>query len=164
MSKRERRQALADKRRTKEAKEAERELHAHFAGRRDARRFDTFLPCRVAGKTGVYLAQVLDISRSGALIRILDARFPEPGAGEELMRFAERVTEQFGSGIEITVRGSINPIRADLVRVTTRQQDADDPTCHLVGVNFEESLGEAQCHELGFTPIRERCERSGVVG
>ena len=164
MSKRERRQALADKRRTKEAKEAERELHAHFTGRREARRFDTFLPCRVAGKDGVYLAQVLDISRSGALIRILDARFPDPGVGEELMRFAERVTGQFGAGIEITVRGSLDPIRADLVRVTTRQQDADDPTCHLVGVHFEEVLSDARCRELGFTAARERCERPGLVG
>ena len=155
MSKQDRRQALADKRRTKEAKEAERELHAHFAGRRENRRFDTFLPCRITGQSGVYLAKVLDISRSGALIRILDGRFPDAKAGEKLMRYAERVTDQFGDGVDLAFRGTSDPVRANLVRVTTRQEEADEPACHLIGVRFEAVLSDAHCRALGFSPSRE---------
>ena len=159
MSTRERKQVLADKRRVKEAKQAERTLHAHFAGHRDARRFETFLPCRVSSETGLYLAQVLDISRSGALIRLLDARLPDAEGGVKLMHYAERMTEHFGDGIEIVFRGEPDPVTAELVRVTTRAAESDDPACHLVGVRFSIALSDAQCVALGFKPGRERCEQ-----
>ena len=162
MTRKERRHALAEKRRVNQAKEAERELHAHFAGRRGSPRFETFLPCRVAGGNGVYLAQVLDISRSGALIRILDTRFPDAHAGERLMHYAERVTSHFGDGLEIAFRGGTQPVEASVVRVTTRAAEAEDPACHLVGVQFVEPLTDDECRALGFRPGDGRGARTSA--
>jgi len=141
--------AAEDRQAKREAQQAERQLHAHFAGRRDAQRIDTLIECRMVGERGVFRALAVDLSRTGALVRVTDRRFMEGYDDEALMQFSFRVGAHFADGMEIAfIAGSLIVV-AHVVRVTSRIEEDTQRRSHLIGIRFRTELSERECESLG---------------
>ena len=95
----------------------ERKLWPSSARRRQAERTLKFLDCRVTGESESFTAMVVDISRTGALIRVLDSGFAEHAELEHLMLYTARVNYHFANGISIEFTGNDIRRASDVVRV-----------------------------------------------
>ena len=133
----------------RKAKKAEREFQAHFAGRRESVRNEVGIGCSLLGDGSVFRAIAVDISRSGALISVRDARFDDTEGGDSLMEYSERIWQHFGDGLEIGLMGGVVRIAATVVRVTTRQDEASLEWIPLVGVRFRTALSPHECERVG---------------
>jgi len=133
----------------KQAQAAERELHAHFAGQRTARRVDTLVECRIAGGRGHFRGIAVDLSSTGALVRITDPHFAGTENEEALMQFSFRVGTHFGDGVQLIFLGGTFPVVGDVVRVTSRIEEETQSRSHLMGVRFHEELTDRECRAIG---------------
>ena len=104
--------------RLEDIKASERRLQAHFAGRRGSVRTCTFLECSVEGKTGTFAGMAVDVSRTGALVRVLDSRFAERAEHDQLMLYTARVWQHFEEGLAVSFGAGDVCATADVVRVT----------------------------------------------
>ncbi|MHC4952382.1 MAG: PilZ domain-containing protein [Planctomycetota bacterium] len=140
---------LAASARKRKAKKAERELQAHFAGRREAKRNNIAMGCSVLGADHVFRALAVDMSRSGALLSIRDERFEDAVCKTSLMEYSERIWHHFGDGLEIGLMGGAVRVAALVVRVTTRQDEETQEWLPLVAVRFRTELSPEHCAHVG---------------
>ncbi len=119
---------------------AELEIHSHFAGKRNGTRIDRRIEIvlRVAGNA--FVAESVDISRSGVLLR-MESGLADHGLN--LPYFALQVQCHFSDGCEAMLSGHDTPIRAEVIRVTEKQGHL------LVAFRFDEPLSEKACEALG---------------
>ena len=126
--------------RDKKAAGAELEIHSHFAGKRDGKRIDCRIEVvlRVAGNA--FVAETVDISRSGVLLR-MDSGVADQGLN--LPYFALQVQCHFADGCEAILSGYDKPVRAKIVRATEREGHL------LVAFRFDKPLPAKVCMALG---------------
>jgi hypothetical protein len=125
----------------------EKVLKEHFDGRRDSVRTFKFLDLAVQGVGGTFSALGINISRTGMLFRITDARFASEGEHQHLMPYTARVWQNFHGGFHVFLeQGAINR-EADIVRVSG--YCGKKSSLVLVGCRFREPLAAADCGQLG---------------
>jgi len=124
-------------------REMERMLREHFAGKRDALRTPTLLDVIVEGHHGSFDALVVDVSRSGMLLRLLDDEFD----GQGLVPYTARARFHFGSGLSVEFRESGIHAESSVVRVT--EHVTGTTTVILVGCRFRYVLTANECERLG---------------
>lgn len=133
--------------RQQEHRATERELQAHFAGRRGALRTEKSHQCHVVGPHGKFRAVVVDLSRSGALIKIVDNRFASGEDREQLMLYTARVWHHFPEGLELQVESRNICAVATIVRVKCKSGETGGP--YELGIHFRTELTEEECDRLG---------------
>jgi len=104
------------------------------------------LDCRVTGGYGAFTAIVVDISRSGALISVLDRRFAQEHEQNQLVVYTSRVFKHFATGIAVELVHEKIVRSADVVRVSTYCGSAQG--INLIGVEFHDELTQAECEQL----------------
>jgi hypothetical protein len=122
-------------------------LESQFAGRRDAIRTFKFLEIVVQGTGGTFKALGINISRTGILFRITDARFAAEGERQHLMPYTARVWQNFHGGFHVFLEGGAVSREADVVRVSG--YCGRKSSLVLVGSRFREELTPAECDLLG---------------
>jgi len=125
----------------------ERKLQPWSARRRQAQRTLKFLDCRVTGEFGTFSAMVVDVSRSGALVRVLDSGFADHAELNELMLYTARVNYHFESGIAIEFIGNEVQRASDIVRVAA--YGGAGSGIKLIGIRFRDDLEPDDCARLG---------------
>ena len=75
--------------------------------RRFGRRVRVTHPIEVAGRSGGFAAQTVNVSRTGVLLWVADQRFLPLSEGENMVLFTERVAEEFGEGLEVRLSQDI---------------------------------------------------------
>ena len=125
---------------------AELEIHNYFAGKRDGTRVDCCIEIvlRVAGEA--FVAETVDISRSGVLLR-MESSLADMGLN--LPYFALQVQCQFADGCEALLAGHDTPMGATVVRATEREGHL------LVAFRFDEPLSDKACEALGVPAAAE---------
>ena len=150
--------------RQQEHRATERELQAHFAGRRNALRCEKSLRCRVAGPHGRFNARLIDVSRSGALAVIVDRRFAKGEDLQQLMLYTARVWHHFPEGLELQVAAREVSAVANIVRVKVDADQARYP--YQLGVHFRTELTADECDRLGVEHADDRndeCDNDNSV-
>ena len=150
--------------RQQEHRATERELQAHFAGRRGALRSHKSLRCRVAGPHGKFDGRLVDLSRSGGLIVIADRRFANGADLEQLMLYTARVWHHFPEGLELQITDRGVSVVANIVRVRVDSDHARFP--YQLGVHFRTELTADECDRLGVEDADDRndeCDKSNTV-
>lgn len=127
----------------------------YFTVSQRALRTFRFFDCRLSGRYGDFAAMVVDISRSGALIRVLDTAFGGHDELNDLMAYTARVFCHFEDGVEIDFADKNVRATSKLIRVTA------DTGVNLIGVEFSEELTEAECGQLGIDAQRPMAEPVG---
>lgn len=119
---------------------AELEIHSHFAGKRNGIRIDRRIEIvlRVAGNA--FVAESVDISRSGVLLR-MESGLADHGLN--LPYFSLQVQCHFSDGCEAILSGHDTPVKARVVRATEREGHL------LVAFSFDEPLSAKVCEALG---------------
>jgi len=134
---------------------SEKATENYFTVSKRAQRTFRFFDCRLSGRHGNFAAMVVDISRSGALIRVLDSAFGAPDELDDLMLYTARVFCHFEDGVEIDFADRNVRPTSKLIRVTA------DSGVNLIGVEFSEELTEAECGRLGIDAQRPTAEPVG---
>jgi hypothetical protein len=124
----------------------EKVLQAQYAGRRGAVRTFKFLDLSVEGRGGAYEALGINISRSGLLLRITDARFATEDDQLHLMTYTARVLQEFQGGFQVLLEGGVVARTADVVRVSG--YCGTKSSLVLVGCRFREELTREECELL----------------
>jgi hypothetical protein len=132
----------------------ERRLQRYFAGRRQALRTCKFIDCTMTGNHGTYAGMAVDISRTGALLRVLDTGFAKQQETEQLMLYTARVWFHFDNGLEIAFLDGSIAVVADVVRVTSYCGRGSG--LNLIGIHFRSALTEAECDRLGIEFAEDR--------
>lgn len=130
-----------------EAREQERKLQTYFTGRRAALRTCTFLDGTIRGETSTFNCMAVDISRTGALIRVLDDNFAGPDETSQLMLYTARVWFHFEDGLEINFLDGAVSLAADVVRVSGYCGRGGG--LNLIGIHFRTELTHEECEQLG---------------
>jgi len=134
----------------------ERELQAHFAGRRGALRTEKSLGCRVAGPQGTFEARLVDVSRSGALIVITDRRFASGEDLDQLMLYTARVWHHFPEGLELQIPD--REVCAVAVVVRVKIQSGEERFPFQLGLHFRTELTADECDRLGVEHADDRSD------
>ena len=133
---------------------AERKLQGYFTGRRQALRTCKFLDCALKGNHATFNGMAVDISRTGALVRVLDSDFAEQQETEQLMLYTARVWYHFDQGLEISfLDGTISAV-ADVVRVTGYCGRGSG--LNLIGIHFRTELTLEECARVGIEDSDDR--------
>ena len=140
--------------RQKTHRATERELQAHFAGRRGALRTAKCVDCRIVGPHGSFRARLVDLSRSGALLTVVDATFATAEEREQLMLYMSRVWHQFETGLELQIESRGVRVVADVVRVEGRSDKSDG--FNDMGIRFRTELTDDECDRLGIEHADDR--------
>ena len=130
--------------------ELERMLREHFAGKRDALRTPTLLDVIVEGHHDSFDGMVVDVSRSGMLLRLLDEEFDS----HPLVPYTARVRFHFGSGLNVRFRESGISAEGTVVRVT--EHVAGTVTVVLIGCRFRHALTAHECEMLAIEHAKDR--------
>jgi len=104
------------------------------------------LECNVTGGYGALKAIVVDISRTGALISVLDQKFAREHEQNQLIVYTGRVFSHFATGITLDLANEKIVRASDVVRVSTYCGSADG--INLIGVEFHDELTQAECEQL----------------
>jgi hypothetical protein len=137
-------------------------LHAHFSGHRRALRTCKFLDCKLKGNHASFAGMAVDISRTGALVRVLDTEFAEPRESEQLMLYTARVWHHFDNGLEISfLSGDLRAV-ADVVRVTGYCGRGSG--LNLLGIHFRTGLTDEECVALGIEHAEDRSAHGPLAG
>ncbi|MEM8883102.1 MAG: PilZ domain-containing protein [Planctomycetota bacterium] len=132
----------------------ERRLQGYFTGRRQALRTCKFIDCRLTGNHDGFNAMIVDVSRTGALVRVLDSHFAESHEAEQLMLYTARVWYHFDEGLEISfLDGKVKAV-ADVVRVTGYCGRGSG--LNLIGIHFREELTADECEQIGIEASDDR--------
>ena len=137
-----------------ESKEQERKLQTHFTGRRAALRTCKFLDCTLRGETEAFSSMAVDISRTGALVRVLDESFAGPDETTQLMLYTARVWFYFEDGLEISFLDGSVTLAADVVRVSGYCGRGGG--LNLIGLHFRTALTEEECTRLNIPSTDDR--------
>ncbi len=137
-----------------ESKAQERKLQTHFTGRRAALRTCKFLDCMIRGETETFTAMAVDISRTGALIRVLDENFAGPEETAQLMLYTARVWFHFEEGLEIAFLNGAITLTADVVRVSGYCGRGSG--LNLIGIHFRTELTADECEQVGISCSDDR--------
>lgn len=129
-----------------DAESLDRVLRGYFSGKRDSVRSCKFLPIQVKGNYGTFQAMAVDVSMSGALLRITDPQFTED-EDTRLMPYTEKVWHHFQGGFQVDLAGGIIELEADVVRVTGFAGRGSDIV--LIGCKFRRPLTAMECGALG---------------
>jgi hypothetical protein len=128
----------------------EKALRRCFTGKRRARRTVRLLDVEVKGRRRSFPALAVDLSRSGALLRIMDPRFARHEEQASLMPYTARVWYHFQGGFKICFGGGDICLEADVVRVSG--YCGQDAGLIFIGCRFRSPLDEPQCQALGVDP------------
>jgi hypothetical protein len=132
----------------------ERRLQGYFTGRRQALRTCKFLDCALQGNHATFAGMAVDISRTGALVRVLDSDFAEQREAEQLMLYTARVWYHFDNGLEISFLSDAIRAVADVVRVTGYCGRGSG--LNLIGIHFRTELTNEECDQLGIDYAEDR--------
>jgi hypothetical protein len=132
----------------------ERRLQAYFAGRRQALRTCKFIDCRLKGNEGALSAMAVDISSTGALVRVLDRNFAQEHETQQLMLYTARVWYHFDKGLEISFLEGAITVVADVVRVTGYCGRGSG--LNLIGIHFRTELTAEECDQIGIEHSDDR--------
>jgi len=142
--------------------EEERRLQAYFAGRRQSLRTCKFLDCRMKGnQDATFSGMAVDLSRTGALVRVLDRNFAEDHETEQLMLYTARVWYHFDKGLEISFLDEAISAVADVVRVTGYCGRGSG--LNLIGIHFRTELTDEECEQLGISPDEDRASTTELA-
>lgn len=132
----------------------ERKLQGYFTGRRQALRTCKFLDCTMKGNHATFAGMAVDLSRTGALVRVLDPHFAAPHESEQLMLYTARVWYHFDNGLELSfLSGGLRTV-ADVVRVTGYCGHGSG--LNLIGLHFRTELTSDECRDLGIEYADDR--------
>jgi len=98
---------------------------------------------RLHGRLGSYKAIVNNLSRSGALVTIVDPAFESSPAESDLGLVGLRVASHFGDEMKIELLAYDISAEADVVRISEGEQDGEWAV--RLGCRFRRPLGEAEC-------------------
>lgn len=115
--------------------------------RKFGRRVAVSHPIEVAGKSGGFHAQTVNVSRTGVLVWICDEAFLPNSEAENMLLFTERVADQLGEGFEIRFSGDI-AIEAEVIRLTRR--DEKDSGAVLLACRYARPLNTDEWVRLNF--------------
>lgn len=118
----------------------------HFSGKRYALRTERLLDLDVEGSHGTFAAVSVDLSRTGALLRILDSDFAPAEESHHLMQYTACVWHHFANGLWLRFQGLTVGVRGEVARVTNLPGQAG---LILVGVKFRRELSPEECKILG---------------
>ena len=133
------------------------EQQSSTPGQRGAIRTITSVDCLIEGAHGTFAGLVVDVSRTGALVRILDPDFATDTEQEQRMLYTARVTHHFEEGMVISLIDQYLRIDADLVRVTGYGSGPD--AFNLIGVQFRCELTCWECLRLDIVSAKDRHSR-----
>ncbi|MHC4133589.1 MAG: PilT/PilU family type 4a pilus ATPase [Planctomycetota bacterium] len=143
--------APAQARPPRQGEQAELELRRHFEGRRQGQRVNVALPVELVCVQRNLPAKTINISRSGALIEVLE-HDGEQGMAE-LVRFCEEIDRLFAAGGTLNFqRGVTRTIEA--VRVTAG--GLGKKMAPLVACRFTELLTDADFTRIGIAVPNEK--------
>ncbi|MHC4223820.1 MAG: hypothetical protein ACYSUN_07515, partial [Planctomycetota bacterium] len=80
---------------------------------------------QIEGPGGLYEGQTVDITPSGALIRIADGKLVSAAQSRNLASFNRKVSKEFSSGMRIRLAGNEVFHEAGLVRVVEPEEKRD---------------------------------------
>jgi hypothetical protein len=129
-------------------------LRENFCGKRSAVRTCKLLDVSVEGKKGTFKGMVVDISRTGVLLRIQDPAFARADERKHLMPYTARVWQNFGEGLFVTSEDKALEACADVVRVTGYCGRGAELI--LIGCRFRHDLSEEDCEKLGIEYAEDR--------
>jgi len=118
--------------------------------RRFGKRLDVTHPIEVAGRSGGFSGQTVNISRTGVLLWVADDRFIPLAESDNMVLFTERVAEEFGEGLEIRLSQDI-ALEAEVVRVTRRAEKDTGPV--LIACRYARPLTREEWERLGFEKL-----------
>lgn len=122
-------------------------LRGYFSGKRDSLRTYKLLDVEVRGKRARFKGMVVDISRSGVLLRIMDPTFATAEEQELLMPYTARVWYHFEGGFVLALEDGSICVPAHVVRVTG--YCGRGASLIFIGCRFERPLTKKQCKRLG---------------
>lgn len=129
-------------------------LRENFCGKRSAVRTAKPLDVTVEGRKGSYEGTIVDISRTGLLLRISDPRFAGSEERKHLMPYTARVWQNFADGLFVATKDKALDACADVVRVTG--YSGRDAELILIGCRFRRELNEDECGRLGIEDAEDR--------
>ncbi|MHC4452083.1 MAG: ATPase, T2SS/T4P/T4SS family [Planctomycetota bacterium] len=115
--------------------------------RRFGRRLDVTHPIEVAGRSGGFAAQTVNVSRTGVLLWVADDKFLPLAEAENMVLLTERVAEEFGEGLEVRLGQDI-ALEAEVVRVTRRDERDTGPV--LIACRYARPLIQEEWERLDF--------------
>ena len=130
---------------------AELELRSHFVGRRGGCRIQAEFRVGVQTEANDFVAQAIDVSRTGILLEIMDNVY----GGEDLAAFAAAVEQHFGGTTRILLSQLQLEIRASLIRVM-----AHDGRLRIA-FRFDRLLSLPACDLLGLPLGADRDQEAG---
>lgn len=122
-------------------------LEEQFPSRRGSVRTFKFLDLLVQGVGGIYAALGINISSTGLLFRITDARFAAEDEHQHLMPYTARVWQNFHGGFHVFLEAGAIRREADIVRVSG--YCGKQSSLVLVACRFREPLAAGECERLG---------------
>jgi len=133
---------------------AEEELRRHFSSKRHGARTELTHRVEVEGSYGRFRAHLLDISRSGALLRIHDPRFAPARFQTDLMEISSRLQKHFDDGLALHLVDVSISCGGVLARVTKSDLGAGAPV--LVGCRFHKPLSPQLCSIIGIEGFEDK--------
>ena len=143
------------------SKAAAHDQESDTTGMRGAVRTSTAVDCLIEGARGTFAGLVVDVSRTGALVRILDTNFATDTEQEQLTLYTARVSHHFEEGMVLSLVDQYLRIDADLVRVTGYGSGAD--AFNLVGVQFRCELTCWECSRLDIVSAEDRASQDPLA-
>jgi len=116
--------------------------------KREADRFAKIYYVEVHGRRGMYRGMIFNVSRTGALLTIVDPAFDATVESGDLGLVGLRVASIFGEGMHIRFRDESVRVEAEVVRLTEGQQGGEWTFC--LGCRFLRELTPTECSRLGF--------------
>jgi len=120
---------------------------ASRAASRFGRRVEVSLSVEVAGCSGVFGAQTVDISRTGVLLYLVDEQFVPTADAANMILYSERVEEEFGDGLEVRLGTGLH-FEAEVVRVARREDGRDEPM--IMACRYACPMTDEEWDSLGF--------------
>ncbi len=118
-----------------------------FQGKRASQRVRMEIQVECSAATGAAVAaKTVDLSTTGALLRLTDPKTVGIEAQAGLGELAARIAMRFPGGVLLRFQGALKDRRARVVRVST---PPPPETGVLVGVRFEAALSAADAAQLG---------------
>jgi len=115
--------------------------------KRQTPRTETHLEAEVCGKHGTHPAVIHELSRTGALMTVIDAAFDLGPDATDYGLVGMRVAFHFDDGMQIRIPSHDFQINCDVVRIGDRKP-RDDRGISL-GCNFKRPLTRREMHSLG---------------
>ncbi|MHC4550689.1 MAG: PilT/PilU family type 4a pilus ATPase [Planctomycetota bacterium] len=120
--------------------------------RREADRLQKVFFATVHGRHGAYRAMVLNISRRGALVTVVDPSFEISQQQSDVGLAGLRIASHFGGGLRLELLDVPVSAAADVVRLTEGRKD--DEYVFWLGCRFQRELSGEECELLGL-PVSE---------